>query len=65
MYSYQVHQNYKPIHSVILGYVKDPNNIYPWQAEGGTKDKLDFRHHNYKEMRKVRRSFVVLYIKST
>lgn len=31
----------------------DPNNIYPWQAEEGTKDKLDFRHHNYKEMRKI------------
>uniref|UniRef100_A0A9J8BGT4 Carboxypeptidase X (M14 family), member 1b n=1 Tax=Cyprinus carpio carpio TaxID=630221 RepID=A0A9J8BGT4_CYPCA len=30
----------------------DPNNIYPWQSEEGTKDKLDFRHHNYKEMRK-------------
>lgn len=45
--------------TIILCYVKDPNNIYPWQAEEGTKDKLDFRHHNYKEMRKVRKSFVV------
>nr|XP_055034804.1 probable carboxypeptidase X1 [Misgurnus anguillicaudatus] len=34
----------------------DPNNIYPWQSEGGTKDKLDFRHHNYKEMRKLMKS---------
>ncbi|XP_016327728.1 probable carboxypeptidase X1 [Sinocyclocheilus anshuiensis] len=34
----------------------DPNNIYPWQAEEGTKDKLDFRHHNYKEMRKLMKS---------
>uniref|UniRef100_A0A9J8D4I2 Carboxypeptidase X (M14 family), member 1b n=1 Tax=Cyprinus carpio carpio TaxID=630221 RepID=A0A9J8D4I2_CYPCA len=34
----------------------DPNNIYPWQSEEGTKDKLDFRHHNYKEMRKLMKS---------
>lgn len=35
----------------------DPNNIYAWQqTEQGTQDKLDFRHHNYKEMRKVRPS---------
>ncbi|XP_052005741.1 probable carboxypeptidase X1 [Xyrauchen texanus] len=34
----------------------DPNNIYPWQTEEGTKDKLDFRHHNYKEMRKLMKS---------
>ncbi|XP_051505133.1 probable carboxypeptidase X1 [Myxocyprinus asiaticus] len=34
----------------------DPNNIYPWQMEEGTKDKLDFRHHNYKEMRKLMKS---------
>ncbi|XP_067238045.1 probable carboxypeptidase X1 isoform X3 [Chanodichthys erythropterus] len=34
----------------------DPNNIYPWQAEEGTKDKLDFRHHNYNEMRKLMKS---------
>ncbi len=32
----------------------DPNNIYAWQTEPTeSKDKLDFRHHNYKEMRKV------------
>uniref|UniRef100_A0A3Q3LWC1 Probable carboxypeptidase X1 n=1 Tax=Mastacembelus armatus TaxID=205130 RepID=A0A3Q3LWC1_9TELE len=32
----------------------DPNNIYPWQTEPTeSKDKLDFRHHNYKEMRKL------------
>ncbi|XP_041800783.1 probable carboxypeptidase X1 [Chelmon rostratus] len=32
----------------------DPNNIYAWQT-GPTesRDKLDFRHHNYKEMRKL------------
>ncbi|XP_056328452.1 probable carboxypeptidase X1 isoform X3 [Danio aesculapii] len=34
----------------------DPNNIYPWQSEDGTQDKLDFRHHNYKEMRKLMKS---------
>ncbi|XP_077434178.1 putative carboxypeptidase X1 isoform X2 [Vanacampus margaritifer] len=30
----------------------DPNVAYPWQTEV-TRDKLDFRHHNYKEMRKL------------
>ncbi|XP_029963681.1 probable carboxypeptidase X1 isoform X1 [Salarias fasciatus] len=35
----------------------DPNNIYAWQTEPeGSKDKLDFRHHNYKEMRKLMKS---------
>ncbi|NXJ96843.1 CPXM1 carboxypeptidase, partial [Corythaixoides concolor] len=31
----------------------DPNNIYAWHSEPPPTDKLDFRHHNYKEMRKV------------
>uniref|UniRef100_A0A8C7E1T4 Carboxypeptidase X1 n=1 Tax=Naja naja TaxID=35670 RepID=A0A8C7E1T4_NAJNA len=30
-----------------------PNHIYPWEHTSGTNDKLDFRHHNYKEMRKL------------
>ncbi|XP_034738856.1 probable carboxypeptidase X1 isoform X2 [Etheostoma cragini] len=35
----------------------DPNNIYAWQTQPtGSKDKLDFRHHNYKEMRKLMKS---------
>ncbi|XP_031722842.1 probable carboxypeptidase X1 [Anarrhichthys ocellatus] len=35
----------------------DPNNIYAWQTEPTeSKDKLDFRHHNYKEMRKLMKS---------
>ncbi|XP_074505132.1 putative carboxypeptidase X1 isoform X2 [Sebastes fasciatus] len=35
----------------------DPNNIYPWQTERTeSRDKLDFRHHNYKEMRKLMKS---------
>ncbi|XP_049898775.1 probable carboxypeptidase X1 isoform X2 [Epinephelus moara] len=35
----------------------DPNNIYPWQTEPtGSRDNLDFRHHNYKEMRKLMKS---------
>ncbi|XP_017561753.2 probable carboxypeptidase X1 [Pygocentrus nattereri] len=35
----------------------DPNNIYQWQAQQeGYQDKLDFRHHNYKEMRKLMKS---------
>ncbi|XP_042349029.1 probable carboxypeptidase X1 [Plectropomus leopardus] len=37
--------------------VPDPNNIYPWQTERTeSRDKLDFRHHNYKEMRKLMKS---------
>ncbi|XP_029367965.1 probable carboxypeptidase X1 isoform X2 [Echeneis naucrates] len=37
--------------------VPDPNNIYPWQTEPPqSRDKLDFRHHNYKEMRKLMKS---------
>ncbi|XP_053180316.1 probable carboxypeptidase X1 [Scomber japonicus] len=37
--------------------VPDPNNIYPWQTEQPeSTDKLDFRHHNYKEMRKLMKS---------
>ncbi|XP_070612931.1 probable carboxypeptidase X1 [Erythrolamprus reginae] len=31
----------------------DPNHIYPWEDTPGTNDKLDFRHHNYQEMRKL------------
>lgn len=31
----------------------DPNNIYYWPSDPVPTDKLDFRHHNYKEMRKV------------
>ncbi|XP_060935198.1 probable carboxypeptidase X1 [Limanda limanda] len=35
----------------------DPNNIYAWQTEPSeSRDKLDFRHHNYKEMRKLMKS---------
>lgn len=41
----------------------DPNNIYPWQTEPAeSRDKLDFRHHNYKEMRKVGRDDVIMMI---
>ncbi|XP_075772224.1 putative carboxypeptidase X1 [Pelodiscus sinensis] len=31
----------------------DPNNIYRQESEPVPADKLDFRHHNYKEMRKL------------
>uniref|UniRef100_A0A8C6XX23 Carboxypeptidase X1 n=1 Tax=Naja naja TaxID=35670 RepID=A0A8C6XX23_NAJNA len=31
----------------------DPNHIYPSEHTSGTNDKLDFRHHNYKELRKL------------
>nr|XP_046180252.1 probable carboxypeptidase X1 [Oncorhynchus gorbuscha] len=46
------------LRSEVLGCtLPDPNNIYAWQqTEQGTKDKLDFRHHNYKEMRKLMKS---------
>ncbi|KAM7418161.1 hypothetical protein PAMA_017689 [Pampus argenteus] len=37
--------------------VPDPNIIYAWQTEPTeSRDKLDFRHHNYKEMRKLMKS---------
>lgn len=37
--------------------IPDPNNIYMWQDQDqGSQDKLDFRHHNYIEMRKLMRS---------
>lgn len=31
----------------------DPNNIRAHHSQPPPTDKLDFRHHNYKEMRKV------------
>lgn len=44
-------------HSVLVKPFTDPNNLYPWQTEPpGPKDKLDFRHHSYEEMRKVRQA---------
>ncbi|KAM9795223.1 putative carboxypeptidase X1 [Neosynchiropus ocellatus] len=37
--------------------VPDPQNAYPWQTEPTqSRDKLDFRHHNYTEMRKLMKS---------
>ncbi|XP_076842741.1 putative carboxypeptidase X1 [Brachyhypopomus gauderio] len=40
----------------VLGCPLPDPNIYPWQVQEDTRDKLDFRHHNYKEMRKLMRS---------
>ncbi|XP_013885586.1 inactive carboxypeptidase-like protein X2 [Austrofundulus limnaeus] len=38
----------------VLGCPLPDPNMYPWQVEPtGSEDKLDFRHHNYKEMRKL------------
>ncbi|KAI3367110.1 hypothetical protein L3Q82_008175 [Scortum barcoo] len=36
--------------------VDDPTDIYSSEREPGSKDALDFRHHNYKEMRKLMKS---------
>ncbi|KAI5097763.1 putative carboxypeptidase X1 isoform X1 [Silurus meridionalis] len=36
--------------------IPDPNNLHRWSVEEGAQYKLDFRHHNYKEMRKLMRS---------
>ncbi|XP_053735240.1 probable carboxypeptidase X1 [Synchiropus splendidus] len=37
--------------------VPDPQNMNPWQTEPTqSRDKLDFRHHNYTEMRKLMKS---------
>lgn len=38
----------------ICYFLLDPSDIYS-AHESGSKDALDFRHHNYKEMRKVRK----------
>ncbi|KAK0145803.1 putative carboxypeptidase X1 [Merluccius polli] len=41
----------------ILGcVVPDPNDVNAWQTGKATRDELDFRHHNYVEMRKLMRS---------
>ncbi|XP_029450798.1 probable carboxypeptidase X1 [Rhinatrema bivittatum] len=31
----------------------DPNNIFLWENEQQSTDKLEFKHHNHKEMRKL------------
>ncbi|OCT99096.1 probable carboxypeptidase X1 [Xenopus laevis] len=31
----------------------DPNTVFMWEHEPQPTDKLDFKHHNYKEMRKL------------
>ncbi|XP_075429795.1 putative carboxypeptidase X1 isoform X1 [Ascaphus truei] len=31
----------------------DPNTVFMWEHEPEPTDKLDFKHHNYKEMRKL------------
>ncbi|CAG5866827.1 unnamed protein product [Menidia menidia] len=36
--------------------VDDPDDFYAYEQEQGSKDNLDFRHHNYKEMRKLMKS---------
>ncbi|KAG7234593.1 hypothetical protein INR49_002222 [Caranx melampygus] len=36
--------------------VNDPTDIYGSERGAGSKDSLDFRHHNYKEMRKLMKS---------
>ncbi|XP_072221200.1 probable carboxypeptidase X1 [Leuresthes tenuis] len=36
--------------------VYDPDDMYAYEQEQGSKDDLDFRHHNYKEMRKLMKS---------
>ncbi|XP_010766664.1 probable carboxypeptidase X1 [Notothenia coriiceps] len=36
--------------------VHDPDDIYSSEQDLGSKDPLDFRHHNYNEMRKLMKS---------
>ncbi|NXR16727.1 CPXM2 protein, partial [Cinclus mexicanus] len=38
----------------------DPNNYYHRRNEMTTTDNLDFKHHNYKEMRQVGRGWCVM-----
>lgn len=39
---------------LLVSFFTDPADIYSSVEDSGSKDSLDFRHHNYKEMRKVR-----------
>lgn len=38
---------------ILLFLFSDPNNYYHRRNEMTTTDNLDFKHHNYKEMRQV------------
>lgn len=38
----------------MLCFLSDPADSYASERGAGSTDSLDFRHHNYKEMRKVR-----------
>lgn len=40
---------------IVLFLFSDPNNYYHRRNEMTTTDNLDFKHHNYKEMRQVSR----------
>uniref|UniRef100_A0A3Q3M3R0 Carboxypeptidase X (M14 family), member 1a n=1 Tax=Labrus bergylta TaxID=56723 RepID=A0A3Q3M3R0_9LABR len=40
----------------VLSLLIDPDDIYSSEQKPGSSDALDFRHHNYKEMRKLMKS---------
>lgn len=44
---------------IVLFLFPDPNNYYHRRNEMTTTDNLDFKHHNYKEMRQVGRVWCV------
>lgn len=44
---------------IILFLFLDPNNYYHRRNEMTTTDNLDFKHHNYKEMRQVGRVYLL------
>lgn len=47
-------------HTNILSFLfSDPNNYYHRRNEMTTTDNLDFKHHNYKEMRQVSKEAAV------
>uniref|UniRef100_A0A3B4TG20 Carboxypeptidase X, M14 family member 1 n=1 Tax=Seriola dumerili TaxID=41447 RepID=A0A3B4TG20_SERDU len=42
--------------NLMFYFLVDPSDIYASEQDPGSKDALDFRHHNYKEMRKLMKS---------
>lgn len=44
---------------ILLFFFLDPNNYYHRRNEMTTTDNLDFKHHNYKEMRQVGRVYLL------
>lgn len=55
VFIFEIHKHMK----LLLFLFSDPNNYYHRRNEMTTTDNLDFKHHNYKEMRQVGKEAVV------